>query len=113
MGSDPLAYVSIADATSADGACTITVKGEVDVFNVGVFEEALARAGGSTRLIVDFRQCRYIDSATISALIRVRKTAGETMAIVANGLGAVRRVLGLTHLDEIIPVVSSPEELGS
>ena len=113
MNSDRLEQISIANATSADGVCTVTVKGEIDVFNVSVFEEALERACGSKYLIVDLRQCRYIDSSTVSALIRVRKKTGDKMRIVANDLGAVRRVLGLTHLEDVIPVVSSPGELAS
>ena len=107
---DPLAYVSIADTTTPDGICTIDVKGELDVFNVAAFEEALDRASGSKVLIVDLRQCRYIDSSSISALIRARKKTGDKIRIVADG-GSVRRVLTLTHLEDVIPVASSPEEL--
>jgi anti-anti-sigma factor len=111
MSGDRLEQISITSATSAEGACTVTVQGEIDVFNVGTFEQALERACGSKYVVVDLRQCRYIDSSTISALIRVRKKTGDKMRIVANGLGGVRRVLSLTHLEDVIPVVSSPEDL--
>ena len=109
MSTNPLAYVSITDDTSADGVCTIDVKGELDVFNAGAFEEALDRASGGKLVVVDLRQCRYIDSASISVLIRARKKTGDKIRIVANG-GSVRRVLSLTHLEDVIPVVSSREE---
>lgn len=110
MSVDPLAYVKITDAANPAGVYTIDVKGELDVFNVGAFEEALERASGSELVVVDFRQCRYIDSSSISILIRARKKTGDKIRIVAKG-GSVRRVLSLTHLEDVIPVVSSPEEL--
>jgi len=108
MSSDRRTSTDIRCATAPDGTHTITVSGEVDIFNAETFEDALRQAPEAGSVLVDLRECRYIDSAAVAALIRFRKKATGKVRIVVNGIGAVHRVLALTKIDEIIDIEAVP-----
>lgn len=88
----------------------VTVRGELDVYSSPEFVDVLRGAGEAERLIVDFTECRYIDSSVISALIRARKELKGEMRLVIGDGSNVRRVIAMTHVDTIIPVVSTAAE---
>ncbi len=57
----------------ADGTWIVTVAGEIDMSNAGVFRESLAQARvkaeeSEGRLVVDLQAVEYLDSAGLTAL---------------------------------------------
>jgi anti-sigma B factor antagonist len=85
------------------GQLVLTVRGEIDIANIGAFESALtaltARADGH-RLVVDATGLTYLDSVGIKALMRAQRRYdhGSRIAL-RNVTPAVRRVLELTVPD--------------
>jgi anti-anti-sigma factor len=90
---------------SLEPAEVLHVFGEIDIFSAPELESAIA---GSVRigrlLIVDFLECRYIDSTVVSILVRAHKALGAHLRIIAPPTGTVRRVLTLTAVDRILRI---------
>ena len=88
----------------------VTVRGEVDIHSSPALVDALRKVSEAERLIVDLTECRYIDSSVFSALLCARKEfKGEMRLVVREGCN-IRRVIAITQLDKIIPVVSTLDE---
>lgn len=94
-----------------DGSdCIVRVRGELDIYTTPAFKEALNKALGSPRIIIDLTGCRYIDSSVIAALIQARRDSASTISLVVTDGMMVRRVLDITQMEKLIPIVSSLEE---
>ena len=82
--------------------------GELDLANVGDTESALAaHASSGTPLVLDFSRLTYLDSQGIGMLFRLSDQAalnGGSLTI-ANPSGIVRRVLDITDVNLLIPVI--------
>ena len=96
--------LSITQDLAPTGACRLHIQGELDIYTAPELAEALASVTDSQSVVVDLRRCRYIDSSTISVLLRWRKTSKANMRILVGRSGAVARVLQITHVDSVIPV---------
>jgi anti-anti-sigma factor len=89
--------------TEVDGAAArVLLLGEIDHGAVGQLDGAMRELfeSGVTRLVMDFAQLSFFDSACISALVRARAQAeqlGGTLAL-ANLDRYARRILDLTGL---------------
>ena len=105
--------LSIASRTEG-GWSVVDVGGEIDVFTAPKLREHLVGVieGGSSHLVVDLLDVSFMDSTGLGVLVgalrRVRETGGELVLVCAEG--AVRRVLGITGLDQLFPVRSSVAE---
>jgi len=88
----------------------VHVFGEIDLASVAGLSAAIdAAAEASTTVIVDLTPCRYIDSTTLSALIRANQLyAGRFLVVVPPG-GLVHRLLSISSLLEHLPVIASLE----
>ena len=87
----------------------VTVRGELDIYSSSSLEDELRKVKGSVRLVVDFSECRYIDSSVITVLIHARKQR-PNMRVVAALNGQVRKILTMTNLSNAIPVMATIEE---
>ncbi|MFL5870800.1 MAG: STAS domain-containing protein [Solirubrobacterales bacterium] len=78
----------ISPSAGPDGAVRLRVRGELDMATAEAFEPALERAIDSTDgpVVVDFAQCRFVDSIGVRALIRGARRLAEA--------GRVMRVVG-------------------
>lgn len=85
----------------------LTVTGELDIYAASLFTSELAKSRDRERLIVDLSGCRYIDSSIIAALIIARKEASTPMRLVVAETSMVRRVLEMTHIDQVIPMFAN------
>ncbi|MGH7660592.1 MAG: STAS domain-containing protein [Vulcanimicrobiaceae bacterium] len=114
MSLGPADTTYITRESTGNGLCTVVVKGEIDLYNAALLEEALTEACNSgSAVIVDFRKCRYIDSATVAILLRCRKKTGNPVHILTSETGTVRRVLGITQLDSLFIVTSGSDRIAS
>ena len=96
--------LSITQELAPNGACRLLVQGELDIYTAPELEEALSTVTDSQTVVIDLRACRYIDSSTISVLLRWRKTSAAKVRIIVANAGAVSRVLQITGVDSVIPV---------
>jgi anti-sigma B factor antagonist len=91
-----------------DGAVAVRVDGELDMANVGSFEDALAGAMASTHVIVDLTGCTFLDSAAMRAIASAVREA-RRLSIVATD-PAILRVLEITALDTVVSIHPSLDD---
>jgi anti-sigma B factor antagonist len=90
-------------------ACVVALAGEHDLSSVDQLTDALHEAISAPGMIVDLSCASFIDSAVLGVLIASHREAAsdgrQWALVVGNGSGAaVRRILELTGLDEVMPV---------
>jgi anti-anti-sigma factor len=89
-------------------AAVLRVFGEVDIYNAARFDAEIAAAQvvAPSAIVVDLRQCRYIDSSGIRVLARLGATLGNRLFIaVAKGscVGRVFEITGLARYLQVLP----------
>jgi anti-sigma B factor antagonist len=93
----------------------IAVSGEIDLYTAPALREALAAAieTGDTKLAVDLRPVRFMDSMGLGVLIGARRRLVELDApfVLVCTNGPVRRVLDVSGLTKVFEVVGSLEDL--
>ncbi|APE14875.1 STAS domain-containing protein [Mycobacterium crocinum] len=83
----------------------VAAAGEIDLANVGQFQDVLAKAAtGSTPLTVDLSEVSYCDSAAVRALFAVAATTELTMIVAAEG--PIKALLGISGLDRVATVIT-------
>ena len=92
--------------------CThvINVFHEVDIATAAEFEAELAKPTEHGPVVIDFSQCRYIDTSAINPLLRAYERFGDRLQIVVAAKSQVERLFRLLHLQSVLPIVSSIEE---
>ena len=103
------------DVETRPNNVVVTVIGELDMGDADRVGDVLSEAAGSGRPIVrvDLSGLTFADSSAIKALLLGAKAAddsGVTYEIV-NPHGSVRRLLGVTGLDEALTVVDEQESV--
>jgi len=92
--------------TSADatGAPVVRVSGDIDITNAAALEAAAASAAARRpeRLIFDLSGLRFIDSAGIAVLLEAAEKVDAVQ--LRNPSAAVRRVVELTGLTDVLPI---------
>jgi anti-anti-sigma factor len=102
---------------AADGRpYVVEVSGDVDIATVADLEGPVigAVAAGRAPLIVDLSECPFIDSSGIRLLIRahrrLRDANGQGPAMVVIAVDHVAKLLRLTAVDKVLPVVDTRAE---
>ncbi len=87
----------------APGVAIVTLRGEHDLTTRAAIDNALARAGNESHVLVDLSECTFIDSTVIGALVRAFQAFGEqgrrlelTIPPAASAIQRVAKVAGLT-----------------
>ena len=112
---DPINEFEVS-AEKVDGACVVSVSGELDISTHERLGEQLTKAAsGEEPIIVDLSSCDFIDSSGIRALLLGVRAAEEnskgSAAFSIAGPGPqVRRILEVTGLDKTVPVHGSVDE---
>jgi anti-anti-sigma factor len=101
---DPAAEVVIGTAPGAAGDAVITVAGELDVSNAHELQTVVRSiaANHAGPLVFDLSGLRYIDSAGIAVLLDAASRRGTVR--LRDPSAAVRRVVELTGLSEVLPL---------
>jgi len=101
---------------AADDVLAVVVEGEHDIYTAPALrerlDEALAREGGG--VVVDLTAATFVDSSILGALLDARRRAQERSQgfVVQVGAGAepgVQRILDITGLIPVLPVVGDRE----
>lgn len=105
---------------SAGDVVVVVVEGEHDIYTAPTLRERLDEAIGRGRgTVVDLTAATFVDSSVLGALLDARRRAldGEHGFVVCVGDAVepgVQRILDITGLVPVLPVVRSREEaLGS
>jgi anti-sigma B factor antagonist len=99
-----------------DGVPVVWVAGELDLATRDQVEPRLtALATSEAALILDLRQCTFIDSSALALLVQLhqelsRRDGGAPALALVVGNPEVGRILELAGLDRVLPVVSHPDE---
>lgn len=102
--------VDFGESTRSDGACVVSVVGEMDLAVVAEFlERALAclDRADALALDLDLEGVSFIDSSGLGALVRVRKEAadrGKALTLV-NVSASTHRLLEITGLQDAFDIV--------
>ena len=106
-----MAGPDLSSSAPADGVVLVAVHGEHDIASAPnlrmAIEDAFAR---SQHVVVDLTPSTFVDSTVLGVLLGARERAHEEevgYAVVlepAGGDPAVRRILEVTGLDELLPV---------
>lgn len=85
-----------------DGTATIAVNGRFDLCTIPLVEADLSTAFGTgcTKIVLDFADTTYIDSASISLLIKLKRRVGGENISAKNLKGEVYKVFEATNLLE-------------
>jgi len=102
----------------SDGAVAIiTIAGEHDIYTAPALRERLDEglAQASSGLVVDLSRATFVDSSILGALLEGRRQALEqdlryVVCIAEEVEAGVQRILEITGLVPVLPVVHSREE---
>jgi anti-sigma B factor antagonist len=92
----------------------VTVAGEVDFASAAGLRERLVTLAASGRpLVADLDRVSFIDAAGLGALAGAARhaTAHGTSLRVVCGRRQIRRLFGLTQLDQAVPLAASLAEI--
>jgi anti-anti-sigma factor len=92
--------------TSRQPDGTIVLEGELDAFGAEAIEAALSELSAGSDAVVDVSGVSFIDSAALRVFVRHRdrlQSAG-THLLLRQPPTAVRRLLQLSNLEEVLPV---------
>jgi len=94
------------------GSTIFGVSGELDLTSSADFERSLAEVAArqTSAIVIDFTECRYIDSTVIGAIVRTKRAMNGRFALVAPKGSTVLRILEILRLVEPLGVVSTLDE---
>jgi anti-sigma B factor antagonist len=101
-------------AVMADGTPVVSACGELDMLIAPKLARLLRRAAGSRHpnLILDLGAATFIDSTILGVIVGMSRTLenhGSALVVVTDN-PHIRRVLDLTGLVRVFPVVATREE---
>jgi anti-anti-sigma factor len=85
------------------GSAVMTIVGDLDMATAEEASEvlhALSEPGITGSLAVDLTRCTFIDSVGLSVLIYAQKVTKGPLHVASDN-ERIRRLLGVTHLDEV------------
>jgi anti-anti-sigma factor len=90
----------------------VSFNGELDIWKEGDVEATLSVFDGTVPAVVDLSAVRYLDSAFLSALVRLRRRLpGASITLVVD-TPSVRRVLELTEMHRLFEIVGASRRDG-
>jgi len=98
----------------ADGVCTLTLEGEVDVYTAPRLKETLIETieAGCANVIVDLQQVGFIDSSGLGVLVgglrRAKERSGAIRLVCTRD--NILKIFRITGLDKVFPIFESLEE---
>jgi len=93
----------------SEATTVAAVAGELDLATSPELERALEGVSAAARVVIDLRECTFLDSTAIRVLVaraRVSGEAGGSVAVVAPDPG-VRRALEIAAIDRVLELHES------
>jgi anti-sigma B factor antagonist len=109
----PVAWTS--DPVAASEPLEIRVirpRGELDIATVDDLDRVLREVPPSAHLVIDLAEVTFVDSVTLSRLVRAARLheAAGTAVVLAGAAGIVQRVLSITQLDVVLRCTATVPE---
>jgi len=81
----------------------VTVHGELDMFSVGVLDDALADVATASRVVIDLGDVSFLDGAALRRIEDVARELAATGRILRldHASGLVRRLIEIMRLDDL------------
>ena len=86
----------------------VSFNGELDIWKEADVEATLSVLDGVVPAVVDLSAVRYLDSAFLSALVRLRRRLPACSITLVIETPSVRRVLELTEMHRLFVIVDAP-----
>ncbi len=86
----------------------VSFNGELDIWKEGDVEATLSVFDGTVPAVVDLSAVRYLDSAFLSALVRLRRRLPDCTITLVVETPSVRRVLELTEMHRLFQIIDAP-----
>lgn len=100
---------------SRNAVRVVRVRGEIDLSNAGEVSDAIgAVISNDATVVVDLSETGYVDSAGIAMLFRLDerlKHMRQELKLVVPPDSPIRVALRLSGLDQVVPMVDSPERI--
>ena len=89
-------------------AHVVSFNGELDIWKERDVEARFSTVDGSAPIVVDLSDVRYLDSAFLSALVRLRRRLPTCSITLVVGTPSVRRILELTDMHRLFTIEGTP-----
>jgi anti-anti-sigma factor len=86
----------------------VRIVGEVDRSNARELEEVLRTHVSRGLIVIDLTETTYFDSAGVAMLYGLRRDTD--LALVVHTASITRRVLQITGLDQLVPILNSSDD---
>jgi anti-anti-sigma factor len=83
----------------------VSFNGELDIWKEGEIESRLSALDGSGPVEIDLADVRYLDSAFLTALVRLRRRLPECSITLIVEAPSVRRIFELTEMNRLFQIV--------
>jgi anti-anti-sigma factor len=90
----------------------VSFNGELDIWKEGEVEARLSVLDGGMPVSIDLSEVRYLDSAFLSALVRLRRRLPECPITLIVEAPSVRRIFELTEMHRLFEITTVKPELG-
>ena len=91
-----------------NGARVVSFNGELDIWKEIEVEKRLAAVDGSAPVVIDLSEVRYLDSAFVSALVRLRRRIPDTEITLVATSPSVLRIFELTEMKRLFRISGPP-----
>ncbi len=91
-----------------DRAHVVSFNGELDIWKEGDVEKRLAVIDGSVPVVIDLSEVRYLDSAFVSALVRLRRRVPDADITIVVTSRSVQRIFELTQMKRLFRITDTP-----
>ncbi len=83
----------------------VSFSGELDIWKETDVEAKLAALDGTCAAVIDLSAVRYLDSAFLSALVRLRRRLPDCRITIVAATPSVNRIFELTEMHRLFEVV--------
>jgi anti-anti-sigma factor len=85
----------------------VSFNGELDIWKEGEIDSRLSVPDGGVPIVIDLSEVRYLDSAFLSALVRLRRRLPDCSITVVVDAPSVRRIFELTEMSRLFEITRS------
>jgi len=86
----------------------VSFNGELDIWKEDEVEARLSVLNGGAPVVIDLSDVRYLDSAFLSALVRLRRRLPNCPIALVVQAPSVRRIFELTEMHRLFEIRSTP-----
>jgi anti-anti-sigma factor len=90
----------------------VSFNGELDIWKESEVEARLSVLDGGAPIVIDLTDVRYLDSAFLSALVRLRRRLPSSAITLVVEAPSVRRIFELTEMHRLFTIETASPKVG-